>query len=144
MQPANLVVDRRLVHHTAPHRRKQRLLVHILPERHLQVHSAVGRRKGERTLVAAATDSSALGILDAVRQAGREQDFAIAGQGCIPEVIEEIRTGKSAIVGSISDEVETYGPRLIQLGIALLRGYTIPLQLCPPQSRNPRNPGRRS
>ncbi len=85
-----------------------------------------GRRKGERTLVAAATDSSALGVLDAVRQAGREQDFAIVGQDCIPEAIEEMRTGKSAIVGSISHEVETYGPRLIQLGIALLRGYTVP------------------
>ncbi|MGA2219820.1 MAG: substrate-binding domain-containing protein [Terracidiphilus sp.] len=84
------------------------------------------RRKGERFLVAAATDSSALGVLDAVRQAGREQDFAIVGQDCIPEAIEEMRTGKSAIVGSISHEVETYGPRLIQLGIALLRGYTVP------------------
>ena len=84
------------------------------------------RRKGERILVAAATDSSALGVLDAVRQAGHEQDFAIVGQDCIPEVIEEMRTGKSAIVGSISHEVETYGPRLIQLGIALLRGYTVP------------------
>jgi ribose transport system substrate-binding protein len=85
-----------------------------------------GRRKGERFLVAAATDSSALGVLDAVRAAGREQDFAIVGQDCIPEAIEEMRSGKSALVGSISHEVETYGPRLIQLGIALLRGYTVP------------------
>jgi hypothetical protein len=37
-----------------------------------------------------------------------------------------MRSGKSALVGSISHEVETYGPRLIQLGIALLRGYTVP------------------
>jgi ribose transport system substrate-binding protein len=29
-------------------------------------------------------------------------------------------------VGSISHEPETYGPRLIQLGIAILRGYTVP------------------
>ncbi|MGA2653599.1 MAG: substrate-binding domain-containing protein [Terracidiphilus sp.] len=85
-----------------------------------------GRSKGERFLVAAATDSSALGVLDAVRFAEREQDFAIVGQDCIPEAIEEMRSGKSALVGSISHEVETYGPRLIQLGIALLRGYTIP------------------
>jgi len=41
-------------------------------------------------------------------------------------VIEEMRSGKSAIIGSISHEAETYGPRLIQLGIALLRGYTVP------------------
>lgn len=82
--------------------------------------------KGERVLVAAATDSSALGVLDAARQAGRESDFAIVGQDCIPEVEEEMRLGKSALVGSISHETESYGPRLIQLGIALLRGYTVP------------------
>ena len=85
-----------------------------------------GHRKGQRILVAAATDSSALGVLDAARQSGRESDFAIAGQDCIPEVLEEMRTGKSAIVGSVSHEAENYGPRLIQLGIALLRGYTVP------------------
>jgi ribose transport system substrate-binding protein len=85
-----------------------------------------GRRKGERILVAAATDSSALGVLDAAREAGREPDFAIVGQDCIPEALEEMRSGKSALIGSISHEVETYGPRLIQLGISLLRGYTVP------------------
>jgi ribose transport system substrate-binding protein len=80
----------------------------------------------QRTLVAAATDSSALGILDAVREARCEQNFAIFGQDCIPEALEEMRSGSSAIVGSISHEVETYGPRLIQLGIALLRGNIVP------------------
>ncbi len=83
-------------------------------------------RNGERILVAAATDTSALGVLDAARQAGREADFAIVGQDCIPDVLEEMRAGKSAIIGSISHEVETYGPRLIQLGISILRGYTVP------------------
>jgi len=82
--------------------------------------------RGQHILVAAATDSSALGVLDAVRDAGREADFAIAGQDCIPEVLEEIRSGKGALVGSVSHEAESYGPRLIQLGIALLRGYTVP------------------
>ena len=85
-----------------------------------------GHRKGEHVLVAAATDSSALGVLDAARQAGREQDLAIVGQDCIPEALAEMRTGKSALIGSISHEVETYGPRLIQLGIALLRGHAVP------------------
>jgi ribose transport system substrate-binding protein len=83
-------------------------------------------RPGEHTLVAAATDSSALGVLDAVREADLETHFAIVGQDCIPEVMEEMRRGTSAIVGSISHEPETYGPRLIQLGIAILRGYTVP------------------
>ena len=83
-------------------------------------------RKGERFLVSTATDSSALGVLDAARAAGREADFAIAGQDCIPEVIEEMKTGKSAIIGSVSHEAQTYGPRLIQLGITLVRGNSVP------------------
>ncbi|MGD0348361.1 MAG: substrate-binding domain-containing protein [Terracidiphilus sp.] len=85
-----------------------------------------GCRPGEHTLVAAATDSSALGVLDAVREAGQEDNFGIVGQDCIPEVMEEMKRGGSAMVGSISHEPETYGPRLIQLGIAILRGYTVP------------------
>jgi ribose transport system substrate-binding protein len=82
--------------------------------------------RGEHTLVAAATDSSALGVLDAIRERGREENFAIVGQDCIPEALEEMRSGSSALIGSISHEAESYGPRLIQLGIALLRGYTVP------------------
>jgi ribose transport system substrate-binding protein len=97
-----------------------------LPSQEAVAEFLRGRRKGERILVATATDSSALGVLDAVREAGREADFAIVGQDCIPEALEEMRSGKSALVGSISHEVETYGPRLIQLGISLLRGYTVP------------------
>ena len=84
------------------------------------------RRSGENTLVAAANDTSALGVLDAVRKAGQEANFAIVGQDCIPEILEEMHRGSSAIVGSISHEPETYGPRLIQLGISILRGYTVP------------------
>ena len=84
-----------------------------------------GHKPGEHILVAASNDTSALGALDAVRECGCESDVAIVGQDCIPEVIEEIRKG-SAIIGSISHEVETYGPRLVQLGIALLRGNIVP------------------
>lgn len=80
----------------------------------------------QQTLVAAATDSSALGVLDAIRETGSEENFAIVGQDCIPEVLDELRKGTSAIIGSISHEAESYGPRLIQLGIAILRGYTVP------------------
>lgn len=79
-----------------------------------------------RTLVAAATDSSALGVLDAIRETGSEENFAIVGQDCIPEMLDELRRGAGAIIGSISHEAESYGPRLIQLGIAILRGYTVP------------------
>jgi ribose transport system substrate-binding protein len=113
----------------------------ISPERYVQIEGRGMRepsqlamakfltghhRKGERILIATATDSSALGILDAARQQGIEADIAIASQDCIPEVLDEMRSGKSAIIGSVSHEVEHYGPRLIQLGISLMRGYTVP------------------
>lgn len=84
------------------------------------------QRRGQKILVAASTDSSALGVLDAARQNGREPEFAIAGQDCIPEVLDEMRNGTSAIIGSISHGAESYGPRLIQLGITLLRGRIVP------------------
>jgi ribose transport system substrate-binding protein len=80
----------------------------------------------KRMLIAASTDSSALGVLDAIRESKREQDCAIVGQDCIPEVIAELQSGKGALIGSISHEADSYGPRLIQLGISLLRGYTTP------------------
>ncbi len=97
-----------------------------LPSR-LAASAFLGRHKGSRhILVVAATDSSALGVLDAARQHGRERDVAIVGQDCIPDALEEMRSGQSAFIGSISHEAETYGPRLIQLGISILRGYAVP------------------
>jgi ribose transport system substrate-binding protein len=85
-----------------------------------------GHTGRQRILVAAATDSSALGVLDAARQNGRERDIAVVGQDCIPDALEEMKSGQSALIGSISHEAETYGPRLIQLGISMLRGYAVP------------------
>ena len=84
------------------------------------------KARGEKILIAASTDSSALGAMDAVRDAGLEKDCAIVGQDCIPEVIEVLRNGDSPLIGSISHEAESYGPRLIQLGISLLRGHAVP------------------
>jgi len=82
--------------------------------------------RNERVLIAAATDTSALGALQATRSLGREKQVAIVGQDCIPEALEELRTKKSPFIGSISHEAHTYGPRLIQLGVTLLRGNTVP------------------
>ena len=82
--------------------------------------------RNDRILIAAATDTSALGALQSARAAGREKSVAIVGQDCIPEVLEEMRKGPGPLIGSISHEAETYGPRLIQLGVTLLRGQTVP------------------
>jgi ribose transport system substrate-binding protein len=80
----------------------------------------------DRILIAAATDTSALGALQTTRKLGREKLVAIVGQDCIPEALDELRTKKGSFIGSVSHEAHTYGPRLIQLGISLLRGNTVP------------------
>lgn len=82
--------------------------------------------KKQRILVAAATDTSALGALQALRETGSEKTVAIVGQDCIPEVLEEMRSDGGGLIGSISHEAHTYGPRLIQLGLAMLRGSAVP------------------
>jgi len=76
-------------------------------------------------LIAAATDTSALGALEAVRKLKREGDVAIAGQDCIREALLEMRTPGSPLIGSVSHEAASYGPKLIQLGLAMLRGETV-------------------
>jgi ribose transport system substrate-binding protein len=80
----------------------------------------------DRVLIAAATDTSALGALQVVRELGRDKYVAIVGQDCIPEALDEIRRNKGPLIASISHEAHTYGPRLIQLGVTLLRGHTVP------------------
>ena len=77
-------------------------------------------------LIAAATDTSALGALQAVRELKRGRNVAIVGQDCIPEALEEIRKPGSPFIGSVSHEAASYGPRLIQIGLALLNGQTVP------------------
>jgi len=82
--------------------------------------------KDRHILIAAATDSSALGALEAVRQQKREKNVAIVGQDCIPEAVEEMQRPDTPWIGSVSHEAGTYGPRLIQLGLSILRGLTVP------------------
>jgi ribose transport system substrate-binding protein len=77
-------------------------------------------------LVAAATDTSGLGALQAVRESKREKDVAIVGQDCIPEALDEMAVPGSPFIGSVSHEAGSYGPQLIQLGLAILNGQTVP------------------
>ncbi|HSS99779.1 MAG TPA: substrate-binding domain-containing protein [Terriglobales bacterium] len=76
-------------------------------------------------LIAAATDTSALGAVQAVRELKMEKHVAIVGQDCIPEALEEMRSFGSSLIGSVSHEAQSYGPRLIQLGLALLAGQRV-------------------
>jgi ribose transport system substrate-binding protein len=82
--------------------------------------------KDRGILVAAATDTSALGALQAVREAKRERDVAIVGQDCIPEALDELQVPGTCFIASVSHEAASYGPQLIQLGLAILNGQMVP------------------
>ena len=77
-------------------------------------------------LIAAHNDTVALGVLEAVRELEQEQTVAIAGQDCIAEAIEEIKRPGSPLIASVDHFAESYGERLIALGLNILRGQAVP------------------
>ena len=81
--------------------------------------------KDKHILIAAATDSSALGAVDAVRENKRDKHVVIVGQDCIAEAVAEMRRDRSPLIGSVSHEAASYGPSLMHLGLSLLRGQTV-------------------
>jgi ribose transport system substrate-binding protein len=81
--------------------------------------------KERHILIAAATDTSALGALDGVRDRKREKNVAIVGQDCIAEAMEEMSKPASPLIGSVSHEAGSYGPNLVHLGLSLLRGQMV-------------------
>ena len=76
-------------------------------------------------LIAAATDTSALGAVQAVQELKMEKHVAIVGQDCISEVLEEMRIPGSPLIATVSHEAQSYGPRLVQLGLAILAGQRV-------------------
>ena len=76
-------------------------------------------------LIAAATDTSALGAVDAARELKREKHIAVVGQDCIREALDEMRRKNTPLIGTVSHEISTYGPSLMNLGLTLLRGQTV-------------------
>ena len=94
---------------------------------HRVVMDFLSRHPRDRNiLIAAATDTSALGALDAVKESRRAKQVAIIGQDCIPEVAEQMLVPGSPIIGSVSHEAQNYGPRIIEIALSLLRGRTVP------------------
>ena len=71
-------------------------------------------------------DEAALGALAAARQAGREEEVVIVGQGADRRVRPEIRRGDSPVIGSTAFMPEQYGEKLVALAQKILAGQVIP------------------
>jgi ribose transport system substrate-binding protein len=82
--------------------------------------------KDTHILIAAANDTSALGAIAALRELGRERHAAVVGQDLLPRMEAEMLRAGTPAIGSVSHEVQEYGPRLMDLALALLRGDKVP------------------
>ena len=92
---------------------------------HLVLEFLQRHPKDRGILIAAATDTSGLGAVQAVKELRREKQVAIVGQDCIPEALEEMTRPNSPLIGSVSHEAQNYGPNLIHLGLSLLAGKRV-------------------
>lgn len=71
-------------------------------------------------------DDVAMGVLEAARKLGREQDIVIVGQGAERRVRDELSSPGSRIICSTAYSPEAYGEKLIKLAISILRGEQVP------------------
>ncbi|MBV8709645.1 MAG: substrate-binding domain-containing protein [Acidobacteriaceae bacterium] len=76
--------------------------------------------KDQRILVAAANDSSALGVLRAFEEAGRSNQCAVIGYNGEWDARAELREPRTRLIGSIALFPEQYGPKLIRLASDML------------------------
>jgi ribose transport system substrate-binding protein len=79
-----------------------------------------------RVLVGAVNDQSALGVLQAFRDYGREENCAVVGQGAATEARHEMRRPNTRLVGSVAYFPETYGAKIIRLALDILEKRAVP------------------
>lgn len=112
----------------------------ISEEKHLALNSGNTLEVSERAMLAALkrfpnlhrlvvicfNDDVAVGVLEAARKLGREQDVVIVGQGAGRRVRDELEKPGSRIIGSTTFSPEKYGEKLIPLALSILRGEPVP------------------
>jgi len=85
----------------------------------------IRRRKPERAIIGAVNDSTALGALQAFREAGLERSCAIAGQDGSLAAREEMRRHSSRLICSVAYFPESYGERIIRLALDMLKNKPV-------------------
>jgi ribose transport system substrate-binding protein len=78
------------------------------------------KTRARRMLVSAIFDPSALGALQAFKDADRLQDCAIVGQNGSIEALLQMRKPNSRLIGSVGYFPERYGEQLIALALDIL------------------------
>lgn len=78
-----------------------------------------------RIAVIGFNDDTALGALDAARDAGRENDLVVVGQGATL-ALNEFRHSNPRFIASTAYFPERYGEHLVELALRILRGDSVP------------------
>jgi ribose transport system substrate-binding protein len=91
-----------------------------------KVRNYLKKTNAERILVSAINDPCALGALLAFREAGREDQSAIAGQNASEEVHLELQNKSTRLIGSVGYFPERYGEGVIPLALDVLSGRSVP------------------
>jgi ribose transport system substrate-binding protein len=79
-----------------------------------------------RVVFLAGTDEAALGAIDAIRQAGSSDLSVVVSQGADAGARAEMLTPGSPLVGAVSYVPERYGPRLLELAMAIVAREPVP------------------
>jgi ABC-type sugar transport system substrate-binding protein len=71
-------------------------------------------------------EESALGVMEAVRAAGRESDVVLVAHGAYQAALEELRRPNTCLIGAVGYRPHRYGEYLADLVVRLLSGERVP------------------
>jgi ribose transport system substrate-binding protein len=84
------------------------------------------KNRYEHILVSTINDPSALGALEAFKEAGKQRHCAIVGQNASSEAILEMGRSATRLIGSVGYFPEKYGEQLIALALQILEHKPVP------------------
>jgi ribose transport system substrate-binding protein len=91
-----------------------------------EVRKHLRTNRGERFLIGAVNDPSALGALRAFQEAGKAECCAIMGQNASPEGRAEMRQPETRLIGSVGYFPERYGAEIVKLALDILNRRHVP------------------
>ena len=84
------------------------------------------KSRHEHILVSTINDPSALGALEAFKEAGRQKHCAVIGQNASSEAVLEMGRCGTRLIGSVGYFPERYGEQLIALALQILEHKQVP------------------
>jgi ribose transport system substrate-binding protein len=101
-------------------------LAHIDSSREAMAKLLARLPRGSKLLVSGFNDLSAVGAMEAVREAGREREVAIVGHNAAREGLAAIRRAGSCFIASVAFFPERYGAKLVRLAASMAAGEAVP------------------